>query len=84
MVKLFIDVHTPGNGKTYEFRLDGGMTAADAKAQIIAGIREAENGAIALDLSAAILGDATAAARLYDAQTLTAGGVKSGHRLVLV
>ncbi|MDR1588907.1 MAG: EsaB/YukD family protein [Oscillospiraceae bacterium] len=84
MVKLLVDVHTPGNGKTYEFQLDGDMPAERAAAQIIQAVRETENGAIELAPLTATLCDETARSRVPLDLTLRAAGVKSGHRLILV
>jgi hypothetical protein len=84
MVKLLIDVYTPGNGKTYEFQLDGDMPAGRAAEQIIRSILETENGAVALDASNAILCDETTQAYVPAGLTLRAAGVRSGHRLILV
>jgi hypothetical protein len=84
MVKLLVDVFTPGNGKTYEFQLDGAMSVGRATTQIISGILKTENDAIAIDPKTAVLSDATAAMRLSEELSLTKAGVKSGHRLILV
>ena len=83
MTKLLIDVHTPGNGKTYEFQIDGATAAGPVAEQMIAMILEAENGAIAIDPRTAILSDATAGIRLDRGAALFAAGVRSGHRLIL-
>ena len=84
MVKLLVDVFFPGNGKTYEFQLDGSMHVGRAAAQIINSICEAENDAVAIDPSTAILSDANTAKRLDAGMALRSEGVKSGHRLILV
>jgi len=74
----------PGNGKTYEFQLDGSMPVEQAKLQIINSICEAENDSVAIDPGAAILSDANIPKRLNAGMSLQAEGVKSGHRLILV
>ena len=84
MVKLLIDVFTPGNGKTYEFQLDGAMNVGLATKRIISGILEAENNSVALDPQTAVLSNITAGTRLSEELSLTKAGVKSGHRLILV
>ena len=84
MVKLLVDVFMPGNGKTYEFQLDGSMAVKQAVIQIISNIHEAENDAVAIDIETAILSDINISKRLNTGKTLHAQGVKSGHRLILV
>jgi hypothetical protein len=84
MVKLVIEVKTPGNGKSYEFRLDGDMPMERAKTQIISSILETENNAISIDPQSSLLCDETTQTRLPADKTLSAAGVKSGHRLILV
>ena len=81
---IYVDVVTPGNGKTYEFRLDGAMTVGRAREQMIKEITEAEGGNIALDPGNAVLGDLDTRAVLRGPDTLPAAGVKSGHRLILL
>ncbi|MDR1605186.1 MAG: hypothetical protein LBS10_10460 [Gracilibacteraceae bacterium] len=83
-MKLLIDVFTPGNGKTYEFQLDGSLSGGQAAAQIIEAVLETENNAVALDPGTAILSDANTATRLNPEIRLAAAGVKSGHKLILV
>lgn len=84
MTKLFVDVFLPGNGKTYEFQLDGAMLIGQATARIINNIREAENNTIAIDTDTAVLSDANLSMTLNAGMTLQAAGVKSGHKLILV
>ena len=84
MVKLLVDVFMPGNGKTYEFQLDGAMPVAQATAQIISSICEAENDAVKIDPGTAILSDSNISKRLNAGKSLQSEGVKSGHRLILV
>ena len=84
MVKLLVDIFTPGNGKTYEFQLDGSMSVSQATVQIVNNIREAENDAITFDENEAVLSDLNIPRRLNVGKTLLAEGVKSGHRLMLV
>jgi phosphoribosylanthranilate isomerase len=84
VVTLLIDVYSPGNGKTYEFQLDGSMTAGQAKAGIISGILESENAAAAFDADTAMLCDVSSERRLPDNVTLRDAGVKSGGRLIIM
>jgi hypothetical protein len=81
---LLIDVYSPGNGKTYEFQLDGSMTAGQAKAGIISGILEASGASAAFDADTAVLCDVSSERRLPDSATLREAGVKSGGRLIIV
>jgi len=84
MTKLFIDVFLPGNGKTYEFSLDGSMLVGQATVRIIENIREAENNTISIDPKTVILSDTNLSMRLNERMTLQAAGVRSGHKLILV
>jgi hypothetical protein len=84
MAKLLIDLVTPGNGKTYEFQLDGSMTVWQAKSGMIGEITELENGNITLNPEKTILCHPSAQALLCESDTLITAGVKSGQRLLLV
>jgi len=84
MTKLLIDVFLPGNGKTYEFQLDGSMPVGQATARIIGSILEAEKNTVSLDPDTAVLSCANLAKILGADMTLWEAGVKSGHRLILV
>ncbi|HWQ79799.1 MAG TPA: ubiquitin-like domain-containing protein [Anaerovoracaceae bacterium] len=84
MSKIYVDVNTPGNGKTYEFQLDSMMTVGQAKTRMIDEITEIENGNITLKPEKVELCDINAGKQLSDAETLRATGVKSGHRLILL
>lgn len=84
MAKLFVDVRTPGNGKAYEFQLDSNMSVRQVKAKIIDEITEIENGNITLHQAKAILCNLNTRLILNDSATLWAGGVRSGHSLLLV
>ncbi len=83
-MKIFVDVKTPGNGKTYEFQLDSIITVGQAKDKMINEITEIENGNITLNPEKVILNNLNTRARLSDSDTLTLAGVKSGHRLMLL
>ena len=82
-MKIFVDVRTPGNGKTYEFQLDSTMTVGQVKAKMIEEITEAESGNITLDPQSVILSNLNTQTRLSDWETLTQAGIKSGQRLLL-
>ena len=83
-MKIFVDVKTPGNGKTYEFQLDSVMTVGQVKAKIIDEITEIESGNVTLNPEKVILSNLNTKARLSDSDTLTAAGVKSGQSLLLL
>jgi hypothetical protein len=83
-MKIYVDVRTPGNGKTYEFQLDNKMTVGQVKVKMIEDIIEIENGNIAFDADKVILSSLDLKTRLSDADALYAAGVKSGHSLLLV
>jgi hypothetical protein len=84
MSKIFVDVHTPGNGKTYEFRLDGSMTVGQAKERIVEEILGIENNGISFVLENTLLGDVNTKQKLPEHLSLHSANVKSGHNLVLV
>lgn len=84
MAKIFVDVQTPGNGKTYEFQLDSVMTVGQARAKIIDEITEVESGNITLKPEKVMLCNLNTRVRLPDEDTLKAAGVKSGQRLMLL
>ncbi|HQK34917.1 MAG TPA: ubiquitin-like domain-containing protein [Spirochaetales bacterium] len=84
MSKIYIDVNTPGNGKTYEFQLDSMMTVGQVKTCMIDEITEIENGNITLKPEKVEMFDLNTRKQLYDMETLRAAGVKSGHRLILL
>ena len=83
-MKIYVDVKTPGNGKTYEFQLDSNMTVGQVKAIMIDEIREIESGNITLDPKKVILSNINTRSRLSDADTLIEAGMKSGQSLLLV
>lgn len=83
-MKIYVDVKTPGNGKTYEFQLDSTMTVGQVKAIMIDEITETESGNIRLIPEKVILSNINTRERLSDSDTLTEAGVKSGQSLLLV
>ncbi|MDR1210224.1 MAG: hypothetical protein LBK41_07950 [Clostridiales bacterium] len=48
-MRRLIEVTTPGNGKTYEFTLDSGVKAGQARRAVVREIVALENGGICLD-----------------------------------
>jgi hypothetical protein len=82
MVQLLVDVFCPGNGKTYEFRIDGSMPVSRAKEEIIANILDSD-GAVELSAEGALLCDAGVKSRLAEDASLVDAGVRSGHRLII-
>lgn len=83
-MKVFIDVSTPGNGKTYEFQLDSNMTVSQVKRKLIDEITEMENGNITLLHDKTMLCDTNTRLQLNLSDTLKNAGVKSGHSLMLI
>ena len=83
-MKIFVEVKTPGNGKTYEFLLDSNLTVGHVKAMMIDEITEIENGNITLKVERSILSSLNTQSRLDETKTLTAAGVKSGQSLLLL
>jgi hypothetical protein len=83
-LKVFIDVLTPGNGKTYEFQLDNNMTVGQVKRKLIDEITEMENGNITLLHEKTMLCDTNTRMQLDQTNTLKNEGVKSGHSLMLI
>ena len=81
---IFLEIKTPGNGKTYEFRIDGGITAEQAKRRIIDEIIEAEDGNITLNPDSTALYDIDTQKAVPGRFTLAASDVKSGHVLLLL
>jgi hypothetical protein len=82
VVQLLIDVFCPGNGKTYEFRIDGSMPVSEAKEEIIANILDSD-GSVELSAEGALLCDAGIKSRLAENVSLLDAGVRSGHRLIV-
>ena len=83
-MKIFVEVKTPGNSKTYEFQLDSLMTVLQAKVKMIDEITESESGNITLSPEKAVLGNLNTQTILSDSDTLTEAGVKSGQSLLLL
>jgi hypothetical protein len=82
-MKIYVDVKTPGNGKTYEFQLDSNMTVGQAKAKMIEEIGETESGNITLNPEKVIVGNLSTESRLADAE-IVAAVIKSGQSLLLL
>jgi len=83
MAKIFVDVFTPGNGKTYEFQLDDSLTVAAAKVRMVEEILQIEERSMSFH-EETLLCDLTLETVLPDNAPLSAAKVKSGHRLLLV
>lgn len=83
MMKIFIDVKTPGNGKAYEFQLDSTMTVGQAKEKMIDEISEIENGNITLKVDKVMLCNLNTKVQLNEVETLKMAKVKSGQSLLL-
>jgi len=84
MSRIHIEVLTPGNGKTYEFKLDDGIATAEIIVQLCAQIEEFEASNISFDKGRPLLCVAKAGGSLNPEHTLREAGVKSGNRLFLL
>jgi len=82
MAKIFVDVFTPGNGRTYEFQLDDSMTVSDAKARMVEEILQIEERGMSFHKETQLC-DLTLDTILPDNAPLSALNVRSGHRLLL-
>jgi uncharacterized ubiquitin-like protein YukD len=83
MAKIFVDVFTPGNGKTYELQLNDSMAISAAKSRMAEEILHIEERSMSFHEQTQLC-DLTTGAVLPDNAPLSAAGVKSGHRLLLV
>lgn len=84
MSKLFLEVQSPGNAKTYEFRAESGMTVGAVKREFIRQISELENHALFADPSQVLFCSRQLEGLLEDSETLAEVGVKSGDTIILL
>ena len=83
MAKIFVDVMTPGNGKTYEFQTDDSILVSAAIARMAEEV-------ISLEEKNMIFDEKTMLCNVHTGQVLPsnkplyAAGVRSGHKLILV
>ena len=82
-MRIFLEVTTPGNGKTYELVVDDKMTVGMAKGKIAEEIRAFENDCIDFDENAYLFSPVLRS-RLPDSRNLRKAGVKSGQQVFLV
>ena len=82
MAKIFLEVYTPGNGKTYEFQLEDSMTVSSAKARMVEEILQIEERSMSFHEETQLC-DLTLETVLPDNAPLSALKVKSGHKLLL-
>ncbi|MCL2820286.1 MAG: hypothetical protein FWD38_05585 [Oscillospiraceae bacterium] len=82
-MKIFIEINTPGNGKSYELLLDDKLTVGAAKEMIIEQITAFENNHIIFDEEAALFSTAERI-KLQDHRNLRKAGVESGNVLLLL
>ena len=82
MAKIFVEVFTPGNGKTYEFQLEDSMTASSAKSRMVDEILQIEERSMSFHEETQLC-DLTLKTVLPDNAPLSALKVKSGHKLLL-
>jgi len=82
MAKIFVDVFTPGNGKTYEFQMDDSMTVSSAKSHMIDEILQIEEHSMSFHEETRLC-DMALESVLPDNAPLSVMNVKSGHKLLL-
>ena len=82
-MKIFVEVTTPGNCKTYELKLDDKLAVGAAKGKIIEQITTYEDGCIGFDKDAALFSP-DKRTRLPDHCNLRKAGVRSGQELLLL
>jgi DnaJ-class molecular chaperone len=83
-MKIYIDVHTPGNGKTYEFKLDNKLTICKIKEKMIEEILEMEDGNITLLTEKVVLCNMNTKSHLNETDTVKSAGIRSGQSLILL
>jgi len=83
IMRMIIEVITPGNGNTYEIVLDDKITVGMAKEKIIEQITVFENSNIVFDKSAALFSPSVKA-RLPEYKNLRKAGVRSGKTVYLL
>ena len=81
---IILEIHTPGNGKTYEFTLDDEMNTAAAARAAAEEVVLFENGNIGLKADEAAFFQIRRGQALDAALTLRACGVLGGDRLLLL
>ena len=84
MAKIYVEVTTPGNGKTYEFQLDSLMTVGQVKMKMINEIVELENGNITLQPEKTMLYNLNSRIHLNEISNVKTAGIKSGQTLLLL
>jgi hypothetical protein len=83
MSKIFVDVFTPGNGKTYEFQLNDSTVVLEAKGRMIEEILQIEESSMSFNEQTQLY-NLVSGTVLFDNQPLSTANVKSGHTLLLV
>ena len=84
MSKIYLEVSTPGNAKTYEFSADSRMTAGRVKAQFIRQIEAVENFSLFENKDSVLFSCLDLEGLLQDDDILGEVGVKSGSRIILL
>ena len=83
VAKIYVDVLTPGNGKTYEFQTDDGILVSAAIIRMGEEIISLEEGNMIFDEKTMLFNVQTGQV-LPNSKPLSSAGVKSGHKLILV
>ena len=83
MAKIYVDVYTPGNGKTYEFQLNDSTVVLDVKSRMVDEILHIEESSMSFHEQTKLC-DLTTGITLNDYTPLSIAKVKSGDKLLLV
>jgi len=83
MAKIFVDVYTPGNGKTYEFQMNDSITVLEAKGRMVEEILQIEESSMSFHEQTQLC-DLNLGVALPDNVPLSTANVKSGDKLLLV
>lgn len=84
MSKIYLEVSTPGNAKSYEFSADSRMTAGRVKAQFIRQIEAVENFTLFENKEQVIFACLELEGLMQDGDILGEVGVTSGSRIILL
>jgi len=84
MAMIFIEVHVPGNAKTYEFSIDQQMSIGTAKVMVIEQITAIENMDLYPDKQKALFCSIDLKGMIRGTETFASAGIKSGDKFILV
>ncbi|MDL2217506.1 hypothetical protein LJC27_02495 [Christensenellaceae bacterium OttesenSCG-928-M15] len=84
MSKIYLEVHVPGNAKTYDFAADSVMSVRRVKKDMIAAITAVENRELFAKPEEVLFCSANLEGLLQDSEILGEIGVKSGDKIILL